>query len=431
MRPVNVLVFPCGSEVGLEIHKALAQSKHVSILGGGSVPDCGELVFDRYIGDLPFVGSDELLPAIQSIIETWQIDFIFPAHDSAIKEFATWAEKGLLGRAQVIGSSAEVSALARSKAATYERLQGVVPTPRVYGSLDEIVDYPVFLKPDVGQGSKGTFKAGTRAEAEFYRHVDPSLLILEFLPGREFTVDCFSDFKGELRFARGRERARVLNGISAATKSDGDARFLELAQRIDAEVGFRGGWFFQVKERRDGTLVLMEIAARVAGASCYHRVQGVNLPLLSIFDRLGMPIEIIENAVPVKMDRCFQNRFQLDFNFDCAFVDLDDAVLLNGRPNCSLLAALYRLKEQGTELVLLTRHRARHGGSPADALDRAAIHPGLFDQLVDVADGELKSALIKSRKAIFIDDSFQERKDVAQECEIPVFDLSEAIEIFG
>ena len=29
----NVLVFPCGSEIGLEINRALSQSKHFKIFG--------------------------------------------------------------------------------------------------------------------------------------------------------------------------------------------------------------------------------------------------------------------------------------------------------------------------------------------------------------------------------------------------------------
>ncbi|WP_076999889.1 ATP-grasp domain-containing protein [Variovorax sp. KK3] len=431
MQPVNVFVFPCGSEVGLEIHRALSQSKHVVLFGGSSATDCGELIFERFVGNLPFAGSDGLLPALQSVIEAWKIDFIFPAHDTVVEEFARWQESGLLGATQVVGSSAAASTLARSKAATYTRLHGVIETPRVYESVDEIDHYPVFLKPDIGQGAKGTFTAYTREAVMFYRGLDPSLLILEHLPGREFTVDCFSDSQGALLFANGRERARILNGISAATKANGDPRFSELARRIHAEVGFRGGWFFQVKERRDGTLVLMEIAARIAGASCFQRIRGVNLALLSLFDRLGMHVDLLENAAPVQMDRCLQNRFRLEFEYDIVYVDLDDTVLLSGRPNFRLLASLYALKDQGKELVLLTRHRARHGRAPSDSLDGAAVHPALFDRIIDVAEDESKSAKIATRRAIFIDDSFRERRDVAIRCRVPVFDLSEAIEIFG
>lgn len=431
MSPVNVFVFPCGSEVGLEIHKALSQSKHVSLVGGGSVPDCGELVYENFIGGLPLVGTIELLREIQALVEEREIDFIFPAHDSAVKVFAQWGEDGLLGSARVIGSSAEVSALARSKAATYARLSDVVPTPHVYEAPSAIKDFPVFLKPDVGQGSKGTFIARSPEEVAFHLCIDPSLLILEFLPGREFTVDCFSDSQGNLRFAKGRERTRILNGISAATRLDNDPRFMDMAYRIHAEVGFRGGWFFQVKERKDGTLVLMEIAARIAGASCYHRMRGVNLPLLSLFDKMGTPVELYENSFAVQMDRCLQNRFRLEFEFDEVYVDLDDSLLLNGHPNFRLLSALYRLREQGKSLVLLTRHRARQGRDPVDALNCAAIHPALFTRIVDVADDESKSNKIDTRRAVFIDDSFRERTDVALQRGIPVFDLSEAVEIFG
>jgi hypothetical protein len=35
----NVLVFPCGSEIGLEIHKSLSYSTHFTLVGGSSVDD--------------------------------------------------------------------------------------------------------------------------------------------------------------------------------------------------------------------------------------------------------------------------------------------------------------------------------------------------------------------------------------------------------
>ena len=48
LRPVNVLVFPCGSEIGLEIHAALRHAKDICLHGASSVSDHGEFVYARY-----------------------------------------------------------------------------------------------------------------------------------------------------------------------------------------------------------------------------------------------------------------------------------------------------------------------------------------------------------------------------------------------
>lgn len=51
---------------------------------------------------------------------------------------------------------------------------------------------------------------------------------------------------------------------------------------------------FQLKRRENGQLVLMEIATRVAGTMEYQRSFGVNLPLLSLYNALGIPVSIIK-----------------------------------------------------------------------------------------------------------------------------------------
>ena len=47
-RPINVLVFPCGSEIGLEIHAALRHAKDIRLHGASSVDDHGEFAYRRY-----------------------------------------------------------------------------------------------------------------------------------------------------------------------------------------------------------------------------------------------------------------------------------------------------------------------------------------------------------------------------------------------
>ena len=51
----NILVFPCGSEIGLEIHNALKYSKDFKLFGGSSVDDYGKFVYANYISDIPFL----------------------------------------------------------------------------------------------------------------------------------------------------------------------------------------------------------------------------------------------------------------------------------------------------------------------------------------------------------------------------------------
>ena len=55
----NILVFPCGSEVALEIYRFLRHSTHFHLIGANSVDDHGKFVFEYYIGGLPYVNSND------------------------------------------------------------------------------------------------------------------------------------------------------------------------------------------------------------------------------------------------------------------------------------------------------------------------------------------------------------------------------------
>ena len=44
----NVLVFPCGTEIGLEINAALRFIKFINLYGASSTDDNGRMVYENY-----------------------------------------------------------------------------------------------------------------------------------------------------------------------------------------------------------------------------------------------------------------------------------------------------------------------------------------------------------------------------------------------
>src|SRR5579871_3914823 len=183
---VNVLVFPCGSEIGLEIQRAFVGIKDVKLIGASSVPDHGRFVFEHYHEGLPAVDDAAFLTELAVLVKKKRIDFIFPAHDSVVLKLAE--QQSAVG-CQVIGSLAATCRIARSKRQTYRHFQSQLRTPEVFNDMPMSAipesRFPLFLKPDVGQGSKGTFLARNRDDLAFYIRKGPSLLILEYLPGDE------------------------------------------------------------------------------------------------------------------------------------------------------------------------------------------------------------------------------------------------------
>jgi 5-formaminoimidazole-4-carboxamide-1-beta-D-ribofuranosyl 5'-monophosphate synthetase len=415
----KILVFPCGSEIGLEVHNSLKWSNHVILAGGSSVSDHGKFVYKNYIGNLPFVTDKGFVNKLNKVIKKNRIDFIIPAHDSVVLKLAEDINKINCG---IIGSNLKTCQICRSKKKTYDEFEKEIKVPKIYHKEGHNIPYPVFLKPDVGQGAKGTFIARSKKDVDFYLSKDPTLLILEYLPGREYTIDCFTDKKRKLRFVGARERSRINNGISVNTKVINDPRFVNLAKKINNLLELRGAWFFQVKEDKAKKLVLMEIAPRIAGSMGLYRNLGINFSLLSVYDAKGLDVEINLSKYSGEMDRALTNRFKLGLSYKHVYIDLDDTIVYKNKVNPWVVSFLFQCFNKKIKLHLLTRHKARFGEETEQLLKRYRIFD-LFDTIIDVPKGKEKYAYMKKKKAIFIDDSFSERNRVSKKLRISVFEV--------
>lgn len=421
----RVLVFPCGSEIGLEIHRAMCHSTHFDLIGASSVDDHGRFVYEVYLGDLPVHDSPRFLEQLLPIIVRQRIDAIYPTMDAVAETLQNLA--GRLG-IRVIGSDARATALCASKNATYDLLSHRIPLPRRYVSLSDVEAFPVFIKPDRGYGARNSLRADTLDAARtFLARAHPDvMLLLEYLPGREWTVDCFTDRHGTLRFHGVRRRNRISNGVSVNTSPSEDfaEEFAHWAHTINGLLKPRGAWFFQAREDSLGQPRLLEVAARLGGSSGLFRCQGINFALLSAFDAFEQDVEIALNAYWIELDRALDNRYKIEIHYTDVFVDLDDCLLARGRLNHQLVCFLYQALSAGKRLTLITRHAQ----DPAETLRELRLRE-LFDEVVHITDGRPKSAYIVTADAILIDDSFAERHEVALRCGIPTFspDMIEAL----
>lgn len=413
----RVLVFPCGSEIGLEIHQALKFSTHVELFGASSVPsNHGKYVYKNYIEGVPFVEDPDFIDKLNTIIDTYNIDLIYPAHDSVVLKLSE--NLGNL-HTKVIGSPLKTCTICRSKRKTYEFFKSQLSVPEVYDTLDDHVQYPVFLKPDIGQGSRGVYVAESKVEVDMLMQKDPTLIPMEFIPGKEYTVDCFTDRHRMLRFVGARERKRISNGISVDTYSVNDDRFKKWGDIINNALELRGAWFYQVKERAHGDIVLLEIAPRIGGAMGFHRNLGINLPLLSIFDNLDIDVEILANEYYIEMDRALINRFKIDIDYKNVYIDLDDTIIFNSGINVWVIAYLYQCHNKGINIHLLSCH----ADDIKKTLSKYRI-AAIFDTITILDKSKEKSNYISEPSSIFIDDSFSERQRVFKNLRIPTFDLS-------
>lgn len=418
----NVLVFPCGSEIALEVYRSLDKSTHFNLIGASSIADHGRFVFENYIEEIPFVHEEKFIPVLKAIVEQYQIDYLYPAMDSVIAKLKE--NEKVLG-CYVVGSPVETTRICLSKKKTYEVLKASVRVPQIF-SFGKALPFPVFCKPEVGYGSRGASKIANFNELKDHFLTYPTSLILEYLPGDEYTVDCFTNKDGELLYYGPRKRNRVSNGISVNTfpVDDISSEFGLIVEKLNEVLSFRGAWFVQLKRDSQGELRLLEIASRLGGSSSLFRARGINFAQLSLFDAMGMDVAIIDNEYDIEMDRALNNKYKLGISYKEVFIDYDDTLILDGKfYNTKALVFLYQCKNEGKKITLLSSHEGNLNGQ----LDHFGLKH-LFDKVIHIEKSESKADFVSSENAIFIDDSFAERKGVADKG-IPVFsiDMIEAL----
>ncbi|MEK6357099.1 MAG: ATP-grasp domain-containing protein [Burkholderia cenocepacia] len=413
---INVLVFPCGSENASEIHQALRYSLHVELIGASSVDDHGRFRFPRYVGGLPKIADDTFDADFARFVARHEIDVVFATHDTVHEYLSTRASQmGIT----LINGAAQSAAIARRKSTTYRHFADRDWVPRVYASIDDVDAWPAIVKPDLGQGGQGVTRVDDAREAtEAMQRVEQPLLV-EYLPGDEVTVDCFTDRSRRLLWVGPRTRERVKAGISMRSRLlPQSPRITEIAHQINDGMLLRGPWFFQLKRDRHGAWKLLEISCRIAGTMAAQRATGINLPLMAIQDYLGRDLVALPNPHVTLVDRNIATRAALDWEYDTVCVDLDDTLILNGHAVPQTIAFLYQSVAAGKRIVLLTRH----AHDVASTLAAARIDGGLFDRIIVLRNGESKADHVTPR-SIFIDNHFPERLDVARKCAVPVFDV--------
>jgi len=415
MQRIKVLVFPCGSEIGLEVYRSLWCAKEVDLWGGSSTSDHGMFVFKHYIPDIPYVGADNFISTLNNIVVEHGFDYVIPAHDDAVLKLAKAYDEGNL-RCKVLTSPFKTCKITRSKRRTIEAVKGDILTPKIYDDLSQIDTLPVFIKPDVGQGSKGTVLATSIEDAKYSLDKYPNLLIMEYLPGREYTVDCFTNRHGNLIFCGGRERIRISNGISTNTRPVNLPMIRQMANILNSIFSFRGVWFFQVKENACGELALLEVSPRLAGTMGMFRNLGVNFLLMSLYDSEGFDVTPLVNEFTIEMDRALAGKFKLGLEYSDVYLDYDDCLVLDEQLNIQAVTFIYQCINKGISVHLLTRH----SGDLMAKLKKLRLIKA-FDSIVRLTKGERKSDHIKSVNAIFIDDSFAERREVFEQLGIAVF----------
>ena len=370
-------MFPSCSEPGLEIVRALVDQPGLEVVGGSSLlpsRDPSSLILRQHLS-IPWLKSEAFHDSLASIVRGYDIDVVFPATDDLIAELS----RSRMDDVAVVAPRPEVAETCLSKEKTYERLNGMVPVPRIFEE-DDRVEFPAYAKPREEAGMRGHMQVNDPDGLAAARR--RNLLVTEFLPGEEYEVNCLGDLEGTLLYANIRTLGRRVGAHVLDSQGVDDAPMTAYVERIAAELRIEGPWFAQFKRDQGGHPVLIEVNARIGGGSGLNRFCGVNLPLLAVRLFTGQAVPPPISTGRAGVTRCLQ--FFVNIEPIRQVVWKWNALIRgDGKVNPRVMACLFDLRNRGIPQYLLC---------PVDADIRGFLEereiPRCFEDIVPCGDEE-------------------------------------------
>ncbi|MEM2944607.1 MAG: ATP-grasp domain-containing protein [Methanomassiliicoccales archaeon] len=122
----------------------------------------------------------------------------------------------------------------------------------------------------------------------------PSLLVMEYLPGDEYTVDVFRSPANTKTIAIPRKRRVMKNGITFSGVIEKNDEIIDYTTRLANEINMEWIFGFQFKMGGDGIPKLLECNPRVQGTMVMSTLAGANLIYASVKNILSGEIPPME-----------------------------------------------------------------------------------------------------------------------------------------
>jgi len=277
---------------------------------------------------VPTVGRIEYIPTLLRIVRKHKIGLLVPLTDLDLRCLSRQVEQFEQAGCTVMVGPEPTITLCRDKARTNALLDEIGLSSIRTLSLSEFRTqpfYPCFVKPVRGSAGVGT--AVIRGQKELAAHIatfGELLIVQEYVPGREYTIDVYRSRDGKVRCVVPRQRLVVRSGEVEKGITVKDDRLIEatvrLVERLD---GLWGVFCCQCRREKSGNIRFFEINPRFGGGAPLSIAAGANLPLYLLQEVLGLPItaEMCKFA-----DRMLMMRYD-----EAVFLKLKNSASLPGR----------------------------------------------------------------------------------------------------
>ncbi len=284
-------------------------------------------VVGRYLCDkfyqVPPAESNQFIPALLEICEKEKVDVILPQVTAELLPLAEHKKEFEKSGTKVAVSNYTAIELANNK---YKLLKTVrklnVPYPKFYlvktwSELEKCakkLDTPFVVKPPIASGMRGfriIYESIDRTEFFFKEKPNnskitmeelysilgetfPELLVMEYLPGREYSVDILSS-KKEVYVVVPRRRDLIRTGITFVGTVEKRDDIIEYSTKITRALGLEFAHGLQFKEDFKGVPKILESNPRIQGTMVLSTIAGANVIYGAV--KLALGEEIPEFSV--------------------------------------------------------------------------------------------------------------------------------------
>ena len=290
----NVLITAASRRVALV--QAFQAALRASDGGRAIVSDINPLSPAVHVADraylVPLSSAPGYLDEITSICELESIDLIIPTIDDELELFATARDRFAKRGVRVAVSSPETAALCNDKLATCQHLRsrGVAAAATYLpGALPSGLPLPLFIKPRVGRGGIGAYRAQSARDLAFFVEYVAQAVVQEYLDGPEFTIDVLCDFNGRVVSVVPRERVVIRAGVIDRGRTSNDPALIGLALACAAAIPFAGAINIQCRVV-NGQPVVFEINPRFSGGVPLTIAAGADFPRMLLDLAVGRPV---------------------------------------------------------------------------------------------------------------------------------------------
>jgi len=321
-RGINILMTGAGAPGAAGILKCLAQEPGYNVTVADANPNAVGRYLHRDFELIPHASDTGFIDSVLSLCRKKNIHVVLPLVTKELIPLASYKEEFELAGAKLIVSPAPSLEIANDKARLYQFLQWRgfdIPDFRVVETIDQFnvaadeLGFPnktICFKPSVANGSRG-FRIinkdinehhllfNEKPSSTFISYSDairilsskpfPELLVSEYLPGEEYSIDCLAK-NGESLLVLPRLRKKMINGITVEGEFTMNENLIRYCTDIIHQLKLHGNIGIQVKANDAGKLLVLEVNPRVQGTISAALGAGINLPVLAIKQELGRPI---------------------------------------------------------------------------------------------------------------------------------------------